>query len=265
VNLRSHDDSRELFRSQKRPIADAHRPQEKLIVRRLAIAFAAAAVFVLVAATPAFAHVTITPSSAPRGSDAVLTFVAPNEETNGAKTVSLAVTFPQDHPIAEALTQPMAGWTSSVTSVHVSTPIQTDSGTVNDAVGTVTWTAASGGGIPQDQFDTFSVSVGLPDQGDSLMFKAVQKYSDGKEVDWIQTAVPGGDEPPNPAPVLTLTAGEGSTTPASTSASSSSTSTDNTGKTLGIIALIVGGIALILGVIALVMGRRKTPPATTAA
>jgi uncharacterized protein YcnI len=236
-----------------------------LTVRRLVITIAAAAVFVLVAAAPAFAHVTIQPTSAPRGSDAVLTFVVPNEETNGAKTVSLAVTFPTDHPIAEALTEPMAGWTSTATSVHVTTPIQTDSGTVSDAVGTVTWTAAAGGGIPKDQFQTFSVSVGLPDAGDSLMFKAVQKYSDGKEVDWIQSTTPGGDEPPNPAPVLTLTAPEGGTTPTATTPTTSSSSSDNTGKTLGIIALIVGGIALILGVIALVMGRRKTPPATSAA
>jgi uncharacterized protein YcnI len=233
-----------------------------LIVRRLAITIAAAAVLVLVAASPAFAHVKIEPESAPRGSDAVLTFVVPNEETNGAKTVSLAVTFPQDHPIADALTQPMAGWTSSKTSVHVTTPIQTDSGSVSDAVGTVTWKADAGGGIPQDQFQTFSVSVGLPDQGDSLLFKAVQTYSDGKVVNWVEVTPPGGDEPQNPAPVLTLTAPAGATTPTTTPTTTSSSS-DDTGKTLGIIALIVGGIALILGIVALVRGRQKMASTAT--
>jgi uncharacterized protein YcnI len=215
---------------------------------------------VLAAASPAFAHVTIAPTSAPKGTDAVLTFVAPNESTKNANFVKLVITFPLDHPIADALTQPIAGWTASKTSVHVTTPIQTDSGTVNDAVGTVTWTAVSGGGTAPEQFQTFSVSVGLPDVTGSLLFKATQTYTDGTVVNWDQVTVPGGDEPPNPAPVLTLTAPAGSSSASTSATTSSSSSSDNTGKTLGIIALIVGGIALIIGVVALVLGRRK--PAT---
>jgi uncharacterized protein YcnI len=226
-------------------------------VRRIATVLGVAAIAVMTIASPAFAHVTIEPSSAPKGSDAVLTFVVPNEMEN-AKVTKLVVTFPQDHPIAEALTEPVAGWTSSSTSVSVTTPIQTDSGTVNEAVGTVTWTAASGGGTAVGEFQTFSVSVGLPDNADSLTFKATQTYSNGKTVNWDQATVAGGDEPPNPAPVLTLTAPAGSTTPATTTSSSSSS--DNTGKTLGIIALIVGGIGLIIAVVALLRGRNKATP-----
>jgi uncharacterized protein YcnI len=223
-------------------------------VRRIATATGIAAIAVLTLASPALAHVTIEPASAPKGTDAVLTFVAPNESDKGAKVVKLAVIFPQDHPIAAALTLPIAGWSASASTVKVSTPIRTDSGTVNEAVGTVTWTAASGGGTGPGQFQTFSVSVGLPDVTGSLLFNVTQTYSDGTVVNWDQATVPGGDEPPNPAPVLTLTAGEGaSTTPAATTSSSSSS--DSTGKTLGIIALIVGGIGLIIAVVALVRGR----------
>ena len=222
-------------------------------MRRIATVAGIAVFAVLTLASPAFAHVTLEPSSAPKGTDAVLTFVAPNESEKGAKMTKLAVIFPQDHPIAEALTLPIAGWSASATSVKVTTPIQTDSGTVNEAVGTVTWTAASGGGTASGQFQTFSVSVGLPDATGALTFKATQTYSDGTVVNWDQATVAGGDEPPNPAPVLTLTAGENPSTtqPAATSSSSS----DDTGKTLGIIALIVGGIGLIIAVVALVRGR----------
>jgi uncharacterized protein YcnI len=250
----------ELFRSAGRLIHDVHNQGEQA-VRRIATAVGIAAITVLALASPAFAHVTISPSSAPKGTDAVLTFVAPNESDKGASMVKLAVVFPQDHPIAEALTEPIAGWSSSATSKKVTTPIQTDSGTVNEAVDTVTWTAASGGGTGPGHFQTFSVSVGLPDVTGSLTFKAVQTYSDGTVVTWDQATVPGGDEPPNPAPVLTLTAGASpTTTPATTSSSSSS---DDTGKTLGIIALIVGGIGLIIAVVALVRARSKATASTT--
>src|SRR5262249_28737286 len=113
-------------------------------VRRLAI-FLATLGFALVAlATPAWAHVTIEPSSAPQGSDAVLTFIVPNEMDN-ATTTKVQVKFPDDHPIAEALVAPISGWTSAVATQKVSQPIKTDSGEVTEAVDTVTWTATGKG------------------------------------------------------------------------------------------------------------------------
>jgi uncharacterized protein YcnI len=249
----------ELFRSAGRLIDDIHYKGDRA-VRRIATVFGIVAITLMAIAAPAFAHVIVQPSSAPKGSDALLTFVAANEEDN-ANTVSIAVTFPTDHPIAEALTTPMPGWTAKVTTVKVTTPIQTDEGTVNEAVGTVTWTAASGGGFGPGEFGSFPVSVGLPDDADSLTFKVVQTYSNGNAVNWVQATVPGGDEPEHPAPVLTLTNGEGSATPATTpSSSSGSSSSDDTGKTLGIIALIVGGIGLIIAVVALLMGRARSRP-----
>ena len=52
------------------------------------------------------------------------------------------------------------------------------------------------------------MSVGLPDDADSLAFPTVQTYSDGSTVNWVQVAPAGGPEPDDPEPVLTLTAGE---------------------------------------------------------
>ena len=223
-------------------------------MRRIATALAAAGLLLLAVASPAFAHVVISPPSAPKGSDALLSFVVANEEDN-ASTTKVEVTFPQDHPIAEALTTPMAGWTAKVTSKAVTTPIKTDEGEINEAVNTVTWTATAGG-FGAGEFGSFAVSVGLPDDADALTFKVVQTYSDGSTVDWVDATVAGGDEPEHPAPVLTLTAGDGATT--ATTAPASSTSSDDDSNGVAIAALVVGGIGLIIAIVALVMGRKKS-------
>jgi uncharacterized protein YcnI len=232
-------------------------------VNKLAWFVAGVATFIVVLAGPASAHVTVEPSSAPKGSDAVLTFIAPNEKDN-ATTTKLRVQFPTDHPIADALVQAMPGWTAAVADFHVTTPIQTDNGPVNTAVQSVTWTATDGKGITQGHFNEFAVSVGLPDDASSLTFPAIQTYSDGSTVNWVQITPPGGPEPDNPAPVLTLTATDasGSTTPITTATTGSASSNvkqsdvDNA-KTIAIIGVIVGALGLIVAVVAVVLGRRR--------
>jgi uncharacterized protein YcnI len=188
-------------------------------VRRFTIVLATAALALVAAASPAWAHVKVEPESAPKGSDAVLAFVVPNEK-DPQTTTKVVVQFPTDHPIAEALVEPIAGWTAEATQFTVQTPIQTDDGPVTSAVKDVTWTAADGKGIAVDAFQEFRVSVGLPDDADSLSFPTTQTYSDGSTVNWVQVTPPGGPEPDDPVPVLTLTsatADTGAATPASTS------------------------------------------------
>ena len=230
-------------------------------MKKVASLIAGAGILVVVLAGPASAHVTVEPSSAPKGSDAVLTFVVPNEKSN-ATTTKLTVQFPTDHPIADALVQSMPGWNSDVATLHVTTAIETDNGPVNTAVKSVTWTATDGKGITPDHFAEFAVSVGLPD-ADSLTFPAIQTYSDGSTVNWVQVTPPGGPEPDNPAPVVTLTAGESSTTPTTAvttgSASSSVSKSDvDNAKTLAIIGVIVGALGLIAGAVAIVLSRRRS-------
>ena len=54
---------------------------------------------------------------------------------------------------------------------------------VTEAVSTITW---SGGELKPGEFTEFDISVGpLPDDADSLTFKALQTYSDGDVVRWI--------------------------------------------------------------------------------
>jgi uncharacterized protein YcnI len=237
------------------------------VLRRFGVAGIAMGAIVLMAA-PAWAHVTISPTSAPKGSDAVLAFTVP-DESDSASTVKIAIFFPTDHPIAEALVEPIAGWTAKVVMVHVAKAIQTDDGSVNEAVQSVTWT---GGHVVPGDFQQFKVSVGLPDDAASLEFKALQTYSDGTLVSWIEDTVTGQPEPDHPAPVLTLTSGDeatGSTTPASVSSTTpatvpsdvATTSDVNSAKTLSYVAIGVGAVGLILALGAFALGRGPRKPA----
>ena len=84
----------------------------------------------------------------------------------------------------------------------------TDDGDVTQAVSKITWTATDGGLNP-GEFDLFTISAGpLPTKPNKLTFKAIQTYSNGDVVNWIQQTVKGTPEPEHPAPTLTLTAAE---------------------------------------------------------
>jgi len=227
-------------------------------VRRFAIVLATAALALVAAAAPAWAHVKVEPESAPKGSDAVLAFVVPNEK-DPQTTTKVVVQFPTDHPIAEALVEPIPGWTAEAAQFTVTTPIPTDNGPVTSAVKDVTWTASDGKGIAADNFQEFRVSVGLPDDADSLSFPTTQTYSDGSTVNWVQVTPAGGPEPDDPVPVLTLTnatADTGAATPAATSTVKKS-DVDNA-KTIAIVAIVVGALGFLFGIGGLARGRRKT-------
>jgi uncharacterized protein len=224
-------------------------------------AVAAGAVLVMTAA-PAFAHVEIEPSSAPKGGGTTLTFTVPNEMDN-ANTVKVDVKLPSDHPFSSVSVQPKAGWTYQVTQTTLPTPITTDEGNqITEAASEIVW---SGGQIKPGEFDEFTISVeGLPDNVDSIAFPTIQSYDNGQDVSWIDPTVAGQPEPENPAPVLQLTAaadtpGDTATTAPSTNGGTAVVGATvvkkETNNTLGIIALIVGAVGVIIGAIALARGR----------
>jgi uncharacterized protein YcnI len=173
--------------------------------RRLVVLAALVVGVLALASLPAGAHVSITPSSAPKGGFQVLSFNVPNEEAD-ANTVKLEVTVPTKNPIAFVSYQPMPGWTVEVEKTTLAKPVKSDDGEVTEAVSKITWTA-TGEGLAPGQFDLFTISAGpLPTKPDKLTFKAVQTYSNGEVVNWIQQTVKGAPEPERPAPTLTLTA-----------------------------------------------------------
>jgi uncharacterized protein YcnI len=174
--------------------------------RQLVAAAIGALTVIVFVAGPASAHVIVQPSSLPKGaSDVVFSFSAPNETTSNANVTSLEIDFPSAHPLLSAYALTMAGWNAVVTTSPLPKPITTDDGTITEAVSKITWTATAGG-IPPQQFGLFTVSTGqLPSNTGKLEFKALQGYSDGTSVNWIEDTVKGAPAPEHPAPTLRLT------------------------------------------------------------
>jgi uncharacterized protein YcnI len=227
---------------------------------RLVRGFAVTAIvvgFIALGALPASAHVAIDPESAPRGSEAVtLAFNVPNEK-DPQTTTQVELVMPENHPFTLVDYEPAPGWKVTTQTTTLPKPVQTDEGLVKQAVTRVIF---SGGSIDVGQFQRFVLRVGpLPDTGSELEFKALQTYSDGTVVRWIETTPPGGPEPDNPAPVLKLTAatGEGGSTSGAT-AGNVTIKESSDSKGVAIAALAVGGVALVVGVVAIVMGRRRS-------
>jgi hypothetical protein len=159
--------------------------------------------------------------------------------------------------------QALPGWHFTIKSQKLPTPIQTDDGSIDEVVNSITWTANSiATSIAQDEFAAFTVNAdGIPDGPDQLVFRAVQSYSDGSTVRWVDPVTPGGPEADHPTPILQLTAGSETTTPTTSGTSSASTTVasteDNSARALGVIGIIVGGVALVAATGALMRRRRS--------
>lgn len=199
------------------------------MMRRLAVLLV---VVVATAAVPAAAHVTVNPDEATKGGFAKLAFRVPNER-DAAATVQVEVAFPTEHPLRSVSVRPMPGWTYAVERS-------------GEAVSRITWT---GGVIRPGEFEEFEVSGGpLPEDGDRLVFRALQTYDNGEVVRWIDEPVAGGPEPERPAPVLTLVDGEGDAT------KTVEQPDDDDALLLGI--AVTATLALLAAAAALMRGRR---------
>jgi uncharacterized protein YcnI len=233
---------------------------------------AASLIGVLATAGAAQAHVTIDPTQARQGGYTRIAFRVPTE-SDTASTTKLDVNLPADQPIASVSLEPVPGWTGKLIKTKLAKPITTDDGEVTQAVTEITWTANSPDtAIKPGEFQEFPVSLGpLPKTG-SITFKALQTYSDGTIVRWIDLRTPGQAEPENPAPVLTLTpatsdsgtsdsgtngSGAGASSPATLQADPAGSDSSGTAALVtGVIGAVLGLAGLILGGLAYVKTRR---------
>jgi uncharacterized protein YcnI len=170
----------------------------------VAVATAGAVVF---GASAAGAHVTVQPGTQKKGaSDALVSFAVPNESTTGASTTQVEIDFPASTPLLGVHAQTVAGWTAKVETTKLAKPVTTDDGEITEAVSKVTWTANDAStAIGPDQFGLFTVIAGtLPSNTGKVTFKAIQTYSDGSVVSWIEPTVKGAPAPEHPTPVLKL-------------------------------------------------------------
>jgi uncharacterized protein YcnI len=231
------------------------------------IALAAAAALVL-PATSAFAHVTVNPREATQGGYAKLAFRVPNERDN-AGTTKLEINFPAEHPFGSVSVRPQPGWTYTVERTTLATPINVHDNEISEVVSKITWTGSE---IKPGEFNEFEVSVGpLPSDVDSLTFKALQTYSNGEIVRWIEEQTPGGAEVERPAPVLKLTKPASATTATTAPVQESqagevaqpdtdpaSKSDVDTARTFGILGMVFG----LLGFVSAMAARRRRSPET---
>ena len=234
-------------------------------------------------AGPASAHVTLHSSEAVEGgSDAVIQIRVPNEEDT-ATTSGLEVDFPAATPLIGLYVEPTPGWQFQITTSNLPKPVTTDDGTVTSYVSKVVW---SGGTIPVGGYQDFNIDVSTMPSAPTLEVKALQTYSNGDIVRWIDDPAPAGQpDPAHPAPTLalapaadqgstatpttaptTVPAGGGSggsatTTPAGVSLQGlARTSAVNGARTVSIIALVLGLLALLAAGAAWATRRRGTRP-----
>jgi uncharacterized protein YcnI len=207
----------------------------------------------------ASAHVTVAAPGVTAGaSDATIVVRVPTE-SDTASTTGLKLQLPTDHPIAGVLVAPIDGWTATIKNTKLATPLKTDDGDITEVVSEIDWQASAGGGIKPGFFGQFTIIAGkLPDDVNSLVFKAIQSYGDGSSVSWIEQPAPGSSvEPEHPAPVLPLAAASSPAAGGSGSAGVSHSSSSGSGRaTTGI---VLGGIGIVLGGAALVLVLRRRP------
>ncbi|MGW3604233.1 YcnI family copper-binding membrane protein [Micromonospora sp. NPDC005161] len=229
-----------------------------------ALAFTAVATAVLGFAGPASAHVTVNPKEATQGGYARVAFRVPNE-SDTASTAKVEVVLPENAPVGSVSTMPVPGWTVAVEKRKVDPPIEVHGTPITEAVAKLTWTATGDAGVKPGQFQEFPVSMGPLPQVDSMVFKTLQTYSDGNVSRWIDEPAAGGEEPENPAPVLTLAAAapSGSAAPATSANAAGAPADDDddegegTAVGLGIAGLVAGIAGLVLGGLAFARTRRE--------
>jgi periplasmic copper chaperone A len=232
-------------------------------LRLFAVGSVAAAAIGLTA-LPALAHVTVSSPGATQGGFGVVTFRMPNE-TDNTNATELKVQLPADQPLASVSVKPQPGWAYTVTRAKLAQPVTDDDGNaVSDYPSVIDWKATAGG-IKPGEYAEFQLSVGPLPKVDSMTFKAIQTYSNGQVVSWIEEPAAGSsDEPEHPAPTLKLApAGAAAGAPApttNTAAPTVSVSDDGASSGSVIGAYVVGGIGLVAGLAALALaisGRRR--------
>ncbi len=245
--------------------------KKRITARRFAwAATTAAATAVLVVAAPlaASAHVHVNPNQAAPGSYTTLTFTVPTESPT-AGTVKLEVDLPTKTPFSSVTYQPMPGWTTTVVTQKLATPVKTDDGTVTEAPIRITWTADPGTEVGPGAFEDFVVQAGpVPDTG-SVALPVTQTYSDGTVVKWDQPTPASGQEPEHPAPTLYVntappadpeTVNSVVTSTPAPAASSPTSNADTIAIALGIAGLALGAIALVVATLALTRRRPAGQP-----
>jgi periplasmic copper chaperone A len=204
----------------------------------------------IVVAGTASAHVTVGTQDAAPGGFGKITFRVPNE-SDVASTVGVRIQVPQEAAMTSLSTQPVPGWTVTLTSTDLQEPIRSGEREITSYVSVIEFRAQAGSGIAPGEFQEFALSGGPFPEVDQLAFPTVQLYSDGSEAAWIEPSVDGQEEPERPAPVLALAT---ASTGAGTSTGTTATGEDSAVSHGAALDESPGGLALFLSILALLTG-----------
>jgi uncharacterized protein YcnI len=200
----------------------------------------------LLAVPAASAHITVNPNTVPVDSFSRFAVRVPNE-TPDTDTTKIVLKLPAN--LSFVSFQPKPGWTRSVTTVKLAKPVTNDEGEpVTERIDTVTW---EGGRIAPGEFDEFGISAKVPGEEATLVFPAIQTYSNGEVVRWI-----GAPDSDTPAPRVLLTAKiEAAPTPAPTAAADETEDDDD----VDWLAIALGAAGLVAGLAALTITLSRRP------
>ncbi len=170
---------------------------------RLGAATGAGLLIAALAAAPASAHVTITPTDTSAGAYTVLTFSV-GHGCEGSPTTALDIQIPE--PILSVTPTLLPGWQVEKQMVQLDTPVEDAHGnSITERVGQVVYTADQP--LADGYRAAMELSLQLPDAaGETLVFPVVQKCVQG-ETGWTEVAPEGesADELESPAPTVTIT------------------------------------------------------------
>ena len=233
------------------------------------ILMAALVVGALALPAVAQAHISLHPNTIPAGAFVTLDVRVPGEQ-EGAYAYKVDMLIPPG--FTEIDTQNVPGWSVKEIITKPATPIRTPEGQVDEEVSQIIWTGDRSklGRLENGTFIQFPLSIAMPSNiaGQSLAFKTIQYYSNGKVIHWI-----GPPSAEYPAPTVNITAkggviedvagGEAGPTPGETPAGQSATaipassgSSSGASKGLAITALVLGALGLIAGIGGLFAARR---------
>jgi uncharacterized protein YcnI len=226
---------------------------------------AAAACVACVGAAPAQGHVTVHPNAVPAGGFTVLDVRVPNERDN-AKTTKVDVKFPSGFLFVSYA--PVPGWDIKITFRKLAKPVTVFGEKITQEADRVVFTT-KGKGLAPGQFIEFPLSVAVPEKATStLVFKALQTYSNGEVVRWIgdpdaetpapQVAVVGANDAIADVPAGVSHVGSGHGAGGASAAPATADDDDDTpSKGLVYAALAVGALGLLAGATGLAASRRR--------
>ena len=221
-------------------------------MRKLTLSAASAALLAL--AAPAGAHVTVQPNEAITGSFSRFVVRVPTERE--APTTKVRLELP---PLAFLAFEDKEGWKRTEQVEEFDEPLEAFGQEITEGVVSVTW---SGGEIGPGEFAEFGFSAALPEDEQTLEFKAYQTYKGGEVVEW--TGAPDSDTPAANLTLYDIGAEEGqgqlgvlaSLNERVGDTAADDDEDDDDSSSLG---LILGGLGAGLGAIALIValsGRR---------